>query len=125
MSYQLFLDDERLPHRVTWTQLPNGPWVSVKNYKQFVNYITKYGIPEFVSFDHDLADEHYSSGISKTKPEYNKYREKTGCDCAKWLIEYCIEKKIPFPNYAVHSMNPIGRENIRSIIESYKNLSNR
>jgi hypothetical protein len=119
--YKLFIDDERLPHRVTWVELPNGPWVSVKNYDQFVSYIKDNGIPEFVSFDHDLADGHYPSGVSKTKPEYHKYKEKTGYDCAKWLVEYCMDNNKQFPAYEVHSMNPIGKINIRSLIENFKN----
>lgn len=120
IMYNLFLDDERLPHRVTWITLPSGPWVCVKNYNQFVNYIKQHGIPDFVSFDHDLADEHYPAGIAKTKPEYDKYKEKTGYDCAKWLIEYCMDNNKQFPKYDVHSMNPVGKINIKSIIESFK-----
>jgi hypothetical protein len=120
MSYQLFLDDERLPHRVTWVNLPAGPWTVVRNYNEFVKYIEKNGIPIFVSFDHDLAEEHY---IPEVKEEI--YKEKTGYHCARWLIEKCMNENRKFPDYVVHSMNPIGRENIRSIIENYKNLSNR
>jgi hypothetical protein len=36
------------------------------------------------------------------------------------LVEYCMNNNLEFPDYQVHSMNPIGRENIRSYIESYK-----
>ncbi len=76
-------------------------------------------MPLFVSFDHDLADEHYHKN-----PNDSSFKEKTGYDCAKWLIEYCIDKSLKFPNYQVHSMNPIGKDNIISLIENYKNLSN-
>jgi hypothetical protein len=129
MSYQLFLDDERLPHRVTWANLPPGPWTVVRNYSEFVSYIKKHGMPVFVSFDHDLADEYYRPSMYNPDKHYTKYytdetfKEKTGYDCAKWLINYCLDYKLPFPKYEVHSMNPIGKENIKSIIENYKNLS--
>lgn len=63
-------------------------------------------MPLFVSFDHDLATD--GSG-----------KESTGYDCAKWLIEKCLNENLPFPDYMVHSMNPIGRENILGIIESF------
>lgn len=119
MSYQLFLDDERLPHRVTWANLPPGPWVVVRDYSQFVSYISKHGMPLFVSFDHDLADEHYYKN-----PNGASFKEKTGYDCAKWLIEYCMDKSLKFPNYQVHSMNPIGKENIVGLVENFKSKKN-
>ena len=118
--YHLFLDDERVPRRVTWVTLPMGPWVVVRNYDHFVKYITQHGLPKFVTFDHDLSTEHYVQGASGTTPTYETYKEKTGYDCAKWLVEYCIKHDLDFPEYQVHSMNPIGGENIRSYIESYK-----
>ncbi len=65
------------------------------------------GLPEYVSFDHDLAD------IS------DSHKEKTGYDCVKWLVDYCIDNKIiKFPNYQVHSANPIGKKNITSYVEN-------
>ncbi len=103
--YKLFLDDERKPSQVKWVPMPLGPWVIVRDYATFVDYITKNGIPAFVSFDHDLAD--------------GTFKEKTGFHCAQWLVEYCLDKDLPFPEYQVHSMNPIGKENIRQYIESF------
>ena len=116
MMYKLFLDDERLPKSVTWVEMPLGPWIIARNYDQFVKYIMQHGLPSFVSFDHDLGLEHYIVGA----PKYNEYKEKTGHDCAKWLVEYCMNNNLEFPEYQVHSMNPIGSTNIRSYIESYK-----
>ena len=54
MSYKLFLDDVRNPRDVKWAEMPLGPWVIVRNYDDFVKYITSNGLPEFVAFDHDL-----------------------------------------------------------------------
>ena len=69
---KLFLDDERAVKDVTWIELPLGPWTVVKNYRQFVEYITNNGLPEVISFDHDLADEHYPWH------EHNKYDYQAG-----------------------------------------------
>ena len=113
--YNLFLDDERLPQRVTWVNLPAGPWSVVRSYKEFCEYITKNGLPYFVTFDHDLSIEDQNKN-----PATMQFKEKTGMDCAKWLVEYCIVNNLPFPAYEVHSMNVIGKMNIKSYIESFK-----
>ena len=65
------------------------PWDIVRNYTQFVMYIEKNGLPKLVSFDHDLDDEQMYACINGV--EY-KGKEKTGLDCAKFLIKYCMEK---------------------------------
>lgn len=113
--YKLFLDDERLPQKVTWVNLPSGPWEIVRNYQQFVDHITKNGLPSFVTFDHDLSVEDQNKN-----PATTTFKEKTGMDCAKWLVEYCANNNKMFPPYEVHSMNVIGKVNIKSYIESYK-----
>ena len=122
MSYKLFLDDERRPSQVKWVQLPLGPFITVRNYKAFVKYIEQYGVPSFVTFDHDLGDEHYAAGIARTAPTYDSYKEKTGYDCAKWLVNYCCEKGVKFPDYEVHSMNIIGKQNIIQYIENFNRV---
>lgn len=47
------------------------------------------------------------------------YCEKTGYECAKWLVSYCIDNKLKLPSYYVHSMNPVGAENIHGMMASY------
>ena len=123
MSYYLFLDDIRYPSQVNWVSLPeNVEWKIVRSFDEFTNFIKVNGLPKFISFDHDLADEHYKLGhvSAFTKFDYNKVTEKTGYHCAKWLVEYCLERKLPPPNWVTHSMNPIGCENINSILKSYQ-----
>lgn len=128
--YKLFLDDERDPYKVKWVQLPLGPWTVVRTYNEFVKTITEKGLPEFVSFDHDLADEHYRPSMYNADKHYTNYytdetfKERTGYECAVWLVNYCIDNKAQFPQYIVHSMNPIGKENIISYIENYKKHQN-
>lgn len=124
-NYYLFLDDERMPRNVTWVKLPeNVEWVIVRNYKQFVEYITKHGLPKHISYDHDLADIHYQKSVSLNSEggeyEYNDAEEKTGYDCAKWMVEYCRKNDINHPDYSVHSMSVVGKQNIIKYIENYK-----
>ena len=71
----------------------NLSFVWVKNYDEFVNYIEKNGVPQMVSFDHDL-----SKTSLPTDPK--------GLDCAKWLVEYCRKNGVPMPKTYVHSANP-------------------
>lgn len=111
-KYALFLDDVRTPLD---TIFDDGiPWVIVRNYNQFIDYITKNGLPYFIAFDHDLSNEHYISDDVTT------YKEKTGLDCAKWLTEYCMNNKVKLPIWHVHSMNPIGKENIISLLKTFE-----
>ena len=119
MSYKLFLDDERMPGHATWIALPAGPYVIVRTYLQFTNYIIAHGLPEFVTFDHDLAECHYAAF---SRGEEYTGDVPTGLDCAKWLVEYCRNIDLPFPDFLVHSMNPIGAENIYAYIESAKRV---
>ncbi|MDQ0066004.1 cyclic-phosphate processing receiver domain-containing protein [Chryseobacterium lathyri] len=70
------------------------------------------GLPEMISFDRDLADIHY------LKPDSDEYAEKTGYECAKWLIEYCMDHYLDLPKFYCHSMNPVGKENILSLLKN-------
>lgn len=119
----LYLDDVRTPA----APLPGyEPWVIVRTHKEFAAYITEHGIPDFISFDHDLADEHMQDYYSQVRdygfqtPSYDKFKEETGLTSAMWLIEHCIENQVAPPKCAVHSHNPIGAQNIQSCINNYK-----
>lgn len=143
MGYNLFLDDERKPGDVRWTVLPNVTWEIVRNYDEFVKTITSFGVPDFVAFDHDLADAHYVAMLKEveaTKKDekftfwmesedveypglnltFDYGPEKTGYDCAKWLVDFCCDRGVKFPKYVVHSLNPVGAERIRHYIENAK-----
>ena len=119
-SKYLFLDDVRDPiHAFGYTNY--GPFVTkqwdiVRNYDEFVNYIKTNGLPYFISFDHDLSEIHYSDFWD----ENSEYTEKTGFDCAKFLVEYCIENNLKLPEFYVHSMNPVGKDNIINYLNNFK-----
>jgi len=91
VSY-LFLDDLRNPE--------NQDWHIVRSYNQFVDYILKNDLPCVISMDHDLG------------------LEKDGYDCIKFLVHYIMDnfmlqnKEVTLPVILVHSMNPVGKENI-------------
>jgi hypothetical protein len=120
-KYNIFLDDIRVPTDVTWANIPADQHYSlVRSYKEFVDLITlRREVPKYVCYDHDLADTHYGHGLNNNEIPYESYKEKTGYDAAKWLVNYCMERGIKHPPYVVHSMNPIGKQNIESYINSY------
>jgi len=134
-TYKLFLDDIRDPiHAFGYTRLDmflDDDWIIVRDYTDFVATImSKWDItkafPSIVAFDHDLADEHYRPSMYDSDKHYNKYYddgtfiEKTGYDCAKWLIDFCIDNKITLPIWICHSMNPAGRDNINGLLTNFK-----
>ncbi|WP_431611917.1 cyclic-phosphate processing receiver domain-containing protein [Chryseobacterium sp. 'Rf worker isolate 10'] len=118
----LFLDDIRYPieayHYTKQDMFLRNDWHIVRNYEQFVNRILEKGLPEMISFDHDLADEHY------LKQGSQEFVEKTGYDCAKWLIEYCMDNYLDLPKFYSHSMNPVGKENILCLLQNFKTIKN-
>lgn len=131
----LFLDDYRAPEdclkymhaRIGSENLiyRSQNWDVVKNYPEFVAYITKHGLPEVISFDHDLADGHYHENMQKGELNYsgdsfNDDYNKTGYHCAKWMIEYCMNNNVKPLRCIVHSMNPVGTENITALIDNFK-----
>ena len=120
MKNLLWLDDYRNPFsNPEWLvfspfRISSDVKVSwVKSYDEFISWINENGLPDGICFDHDLAD--YS--------ETNK-NEKTGYDCAKFLVEYCLERKILLPLYNVQSANPTGKENIISLLKNYNKFIN-
>lgn len=128
---KLFLDDFRIPqdcfYYINNAIYNENDWIIVRSYDEFCDYITKNGLENIsiISFDHDLADVHYERE-QNDEIDYSSYKEKTGYECAKWLCEYIMNNDIDaFPEYLVHSMNSVGRNNIIGYIESFrKNVLN-
>jgi hypothetical protein len=106
----LYLDDMRVPTVFGVTV--------VKNYDQFVDYLQNHEMPELISFDHDLAFEHYPLGENRPGVEipYGTYTEKTGLACAR----YIIENKLPLQYWISHSMNAQGNINIAEELRRYR-----
>ncbi len=121
---KLFLDDFRNLSDVREYMLQSlrhhyaegDDWVIVRSYDQFLNYLQKHllaGKPPItlVSFDHDLDKEHYQALHHPII--YDKFKVKTGYDCAKKMVELyqSIGMKLP-ETILSHSMNAAGRDNI-------------
>jgi hypothetical protein len=112
-----------MPDKVDWIEFPRYENIHIiRTYEGFVKQVTTYGVPMFVCFDHDLTDQHYIAMLAESEGKPADYgKVKTGYDAAKWLVDYCLEKSFKFPRYAVHSMNPHGKERIEKYIEdAYK-----
>lgn len=113
MSYSIFLDDERIPTDVTWLKLPDTLWYVARTYQAFIDGIKLQGMPEYITFDHDLQD------FYSFDPESGEgVEEHTGMSCLKWLVEYCIDYDMMLPVCFFHSMNPIGVKNMKSYYEN-------
>lgn len=115
----LFVDDIRMPSEVAGYIVPlnlkniylKQEWVIVRSYHAFVQHILENGIPNMISFDHDLdgqIEAGKSAGIM------------TGYDCAKWLIDHIEKYHLPLPVILCHSMNPVGKENIQVLFQRYR-----
>jgi len=139
MKKLLWLDDIRDPKGYlsdgnTWESAYSpiqGPFQSiwVKSYDEFVIWIKKNGLPDAICFDHDLGMEialnARSKGMSKRKSRELKKEEKTGYDCAKWLIDWCMDRDLLPPPYSIQSANPVGKENIDGILKSFFKFINK
>lgn len=90
----LFIFDENEPCGIFWA----------KTQTEFENYIKEHGLPDVISFDNDL-------GIGNGE----------GYDCAKWLVEYCMNNNVQLPEWYIHSTNPVAKENIENLLINFKN----
>ena len=86
----IYIDDMRQP------LIPDAIWV--KSYDEAITALATipYSPSLVIDFDHDLGEG------------------KTGYDIAKWLIEYNY-----FGKFRIHSMNPVGANNIRQLLKHY------
>ena len=130
----IYLDDVRTPKE--------SNWVVVRSFEEFVAKVTEVGMENIavISLDHDLGDtamkEYFANVSPNYQLDYNKIQEKTGYDCAKWLVNHFYErfpdwsdmercdKKDPdavfvFPKVFTHSANPIGSANIMGYINNF------
>ena len=103
---KIFLDDERDPLHVTWIELPKSPWFICRTYHQFITLVETNGERiTHISFDHDLGPG------------------ESGYDCAKFLVEWCIDNQHQLPSWTVHSMNPVGAKNINEYLENFRRVN--
>ena len=104
----IWLDDIRVPNKTYIASLKCNDCkvIWLDSYDSFVNHIEEYGLPDVISFDHDLGEFGES--------------ERNGFTAAKFLVNYCIDHDLPLPEYYCHSSNPIGKENILGLLNNFK-----
>ena len=113
----IYLDDIRTPN--------DERWIICRNYDEFVNKVDEIGLDniETISLDHDLGEtairEYFKNVTNNYILDYANIHEKTGYDCAKWLVEKSIETGVNLPTILTHSANPIGSANIMGYINNY------
>lgn len=93
-NIRLWIDDLRNPEKYN---IKNVIWV--KNYNDAIKQINT-GNVTWISFDHDLGEE------------------KSGYDIAKHIEELVYNKKIPMPEWQIHSANPPGKSSIEKAMKS-------
>ncbi len=105
----IFLDDERQVDFINpKLNTKKYQWVIIRNYFDFVDYVDKnLEKISLISFDHDI-DSFDDAGT-----------EWTGRDAAKYLQKKCQDNNLNFPDFMVHSMNNIGKQNILNDIKHY------
>jgi len=107
----LFLDDIRSADMV-YQPIFSPTFDVVRSYEEFVNYITTFGLPAFISFDNDL-------GL-----DTNGEVALDGYAATKWLI---YESGLDLSNlqFAVHSANPVAAEQIKGLLSNYIKFLNK
>jgi hypothetical protein len=117
---KIYLDDVRTPIDSTW--------IVVRSYDEFVEKVNEIRLEniDFISLDHDLGDsamkEWHTNVYHNYKLDYNNITEKTGYDCAKWLVEQWLDSN-PVVDVYTHSANAIGSANIMGIINNYRHIN--
>lgn len=108
MSYNLFIDDVRSPGDAKWAPWYGRvyPWVVVRSLSEFEELVKAFGVPQVISFDHDLGDE----------------PEPSGYNIAQLLAERVMDGEWVLPDeftFYVHSLNPVGAENITKFMLNF------
>jgi hypothetical protein len=117
---KVYLDDVRTP--------VDKDWVVVRSYDEFVDKVNEIGLNkiEVISLDHDLGDtamaEWHRNVYHNYTLDYNNIKEKTGYDCAKWLVDQWMEGKTVVDVYT-HSANAIGSANIMGYVNNYRHVN--
>lgn len=120
MKKKIYLDDVRIP--------VDKDWILVKNYDEFVSKVTEIGLENIsvISLDHDLGDsamkEWHKNVYHNYTLNYDNITEKTGMDCAKWLVNEWMEGE-PVVDVYTHSANAIGSANIMGYINNFRHVN--
>lgn len=105
MKTLLWVDDARNPMEDDWMNFSpigrNCKVVWAQSYQEAIDFLEKEW-PDAICLDHDLGEE------------------KSGYDIAKYIVDRCIDEGKKLPEFASQSANPVGRENIITLLSNYK-----
>ncbi len=108
MNYYLYIDDIRSDDKFyrTFSAASGVHWhpVILRSYDEFVKFLhhTFSYDTFFFDLDHDL-------GFDSDNKEYSGYD----------ICKYIIENQIPIFGFHIHSMNPVGAQNMRQLLTHY------
>ena len=105
MKTPLWVDDARNPLEDDWLNFSpigrNCKVIWAQSYQEAIDFLEKEW-PDAICLDHDLGEE------------------KSGYDIAKYIVDRCIDEGKKLPEFASQSANPVGRENIITLLSNYK-----
>jgi hypothetical protein len=105
----LFLDDMDQRHKSFHNKFGDQfETTHVYGFGEFITAMTNDDY-DILFLDHDLSE-------TAIMCDPDDIDERTGSDAAKWLVRYYADKDFK-PGVVVHSMNPIGRKNMVSILK--------
>lgn len=116
---KIYLDDVRTP--------VDSSWLVVRNYDEFVSKVSEIGLQniDLISLDHDLGDsamqEWYQNVYHNYELNYDNITERTGMDCAKWLVQQWLNGE-QVVDVVIHSANAIGSANMMGYINNYRHI---
>ena|ERR1035437_8069871 len=105
-----YLDDDK-----EYRKTPSDFGIRWYTVKEAQDYCVDKGVPLYISFDHDM-------GIDKDSFEIAP----TGLDFIKWLVNMDMALNGEFIpasfEFAVHSANPVGAENMNRYLTQYLSI---
>lgn len=98
-EWKLFLDDVRNPKG-------NG-YIVARTVEEAKQLFKKKGFPSHMSLDHDLGEDKKGNLLP------------TGYDFVKWITKEYQDKKLPEFTFNIHSANPVGVDNMKSLLNNF------
>lgn len=139
----LFLDDLRTSPNEVYKYMKSNynesyfkyadieKWFVINSSENFIDFIKNNieDLPEVISLDHDLDEEHYTpeeywNDYERSKKfqreRYYNYHKPTGAFCLVFLLNLCNHKKVKVPKIEFHSQNPVGVDFMQYILHFNK-----
>ena len=108
--YKIFFDDLRTVDMV-YKNPEDWDFEVIRNIDDFKNTILDKGVPEFISFDHDLGKDDNGNVVDAYQ-------------ALKWMV-FDLELDLRNMDYKIHSANPLALEKIYCLIKNLNKELNR